>query len=59
MNIAGVSTASLSPAMVMDEISTKVLKMNMDLVDTMGDGMQKIIDASAITGVGGNFDVSV
>lgn len=63
MDIAGVSTA-LSNVSTQSQVSMAVLSKAMDVNETMGAGMVKMIDAAAMEQsvnpeIGANFDVRV
>lgn len=58
MNIAGLSV-DYSAASVNGDIGVLMLGKSLDMVDTMGAGMQKILESAADPNVGQNLDISV
>lgn len=57
MDIAGLSTA-MSTAEIKSDIGIAVLSKSLDTMETMGDGMRKMLEASVTPHIGGNIDVS-
>jgi hypothetical protein len=58
MDIAAVSTA-MSMAELQTDIGIAVLSKSMDNMETMGEGMKKILESSVTPHIGGNVDVTV
>ncbi len=58
MNISGLSVV-YSAANVKDDIGILMLGKSLDMVDTMGAGMQKVLESAVNPNVGQNFDMSV
>jgi hypothetical protein len=58
MDIASISTA-MSMADLQTDIGIAVLSKSMDSMETMGEGMKKILESSVTPHIGGNVDVSV
>ena len=58
MDIPALSTA-MSMASLQQNVSVGVLSMSLDNMQTMGDGMRKMLEMSVNPSVGGNIDVSV
>lgn len=58
MDIASISTA-MSMAELQTDIGVAVLSKSMDNMETMGEGMKKILESSVTPHIGGNVDVSV
>lgn len=58
MDIAAISTA-MSMADLQTDIGIAVLSKSMDNMETMGDGMKKILESSVTPHIGGNVDVTV
>lgn len=58
-----VDIAALSMSMAASQVNTDVgvavLSKNMDLLEDMGDGLQKMMEMSVNPNVGANFDVSL
>ncbi len=54
---------ALSTSMAMSELasqaSVKVLSMSLDTMETLGDGMQKMLEMSVAPHIGGNIDISL
>lgn len=46
-----------SPAMVMNQVSTSVLKMSMDMVEENGAALMKMMEQSVNPNLGQNIDV--
>ena len=57
MDIASISTA-MSMAELQTDIGVAVLSKSMDNMETMGEGMKKILESSVTPHIGGNVDVS-
>ena len=57
MDIASISTA-MSMANLQTDIGVAVLSKSMDNMETMGEGMKKILESSVTPHIGGNVDVS-
>ena len=58
MDIAALST-SMSLADVNSQVGMAVLAKNLDTIETMGDGMKKMMEMSVNPNLGANFDVTV
>lgn len=58
MDIVAISTA-MSMADLQTDIGIAVLSKSMDNMETMGDGMKKILESSVTPHIGGNVDVTV
>ena len=58
MDIAGLSTA-MSTARVQDDIGVAVLRKNLDTIETAGNGLQKMMEASVNPNLGQNIDYSI
>lgn len=58
MDIAEISVVN-SQASLMRDISTAVLGMSLDTVETAGENMVKMMELSVNPHIGSNFDVSV
>ncbi|MDO5402094.1 MAG: YjfB family protein [Eubacteriales bacterium] len=58
MDIAGLSTA-LSTAQVNNDVSVAVLKKSLDTLDTTGENMIKMMEASVYPNLGQNIDYSI
>jgi hypothetical protein len=57
MEIGGFSQVAMSAANVMNDISIKVLSQNLDTMESLGNGMVKMMEMSVSPHVGGNIDV--
>lgn len=57
MDIAAVSTA-MSMADLQTDIGVAVLSKSMDNMETMGEGMKKILESSVTPHIGGNVDIT-
>lgn len=57
MEISGFSPMAMSAANVMNDISIKVLSNNLDTLESLGNGMVKMMEMSVSPHVGGNIDV--
>ncbi len=57
MDIAAVSTA-MSMANLQTDIGVAVLSKSMDNMETMGEGMKKILESSVTPHIGGNVDIT-
>ncbi len=55
--------AALSSSMAMfdlgNQISTQVLAMSLDTLETTGDGVQKMMETAVSPDLGGNIDISL
>lgn len=58
MDIAALSTA-MSQMNLMSQVSTAVLSMSMDMAETAGDGMIKIMESSVNPELGSSIDIRV
>ncbi len=58
MDIASISTA-MSMANLQTDIGVAVLSKSMDNMETMGEGLKKILETSVNPHIGGNVDVTV
>ena len=58
MDIAGLSTM-MKTTDIMTQVSVGVLNQNMDNIETMGDSMVKMMEASVSPHLGQNIDFSV
>lgn len=58
MDIAALSI-SMSLADVNSQVGIAVLAKNLDTIETMGDGMKKMMEMSVNPNLGANFDVTV
>lgn len=58
MDIAALSTA-MSMADVQTQFGMAMLDKSLENMETMGEGMQKILETSVNPHIGGNIDVSV
>ena len=57
MEIGGFSPVAMSAANMMNDISIKVLSQNLDTMESLGNGMVKMMEMSVSPHVGGNIDV--
>ena len=57
MEISGFSPMAMSAANVMNDISIKVLSNNLDTLESLGNGMVKMMEMSVSPHIGGNIDV--
>jgi len=57
MDIAALSTA-MSMANVQTQFGVAMLDKSLENLETMGEGMQKILETSVNPHIGGNIDVS-
>lgn len=57
MEIGGFSPIAMSAANVMNDISIKVLSQNLDTMESLGNGMVKMMEMSVSPHIGGNIDV--
>lgn len=57
MDIASLSTA-LSMTKLNDDIGVLMLSKQLDMAETMGESMVKIMEQSAAPHLGGNIDIS-
>lgn len=58
MDIASLSTA-LSMTKLNDDIGVLMLSKQLDMAETMGESMVKILEQSATPHLGGNIDISL
>ncbi len=58
MDITEIST-SISQANTLNAVSTAVLSMSLDMVETTGEGLVKMMELSVNPNIGSNIDVSV
>lgn len=58
MDIASISTA-MSMADLQTDIGVAVLSKSMDTMETMGEGIKKMLETSVNPHIGGNVDVTV
>ena len=58
MDIAALATG-MSMANISTEIGTAVLAQNLDMIETLGEGMTKMMELSVNPHIGGNIDISV
>ena len=58
MDIASVSTA-MSMVNLQSDVGVAMLSKSLDQMETMGEGMQKILETSVNPHIGGNFDMIV
>lgn len=58
MNISSVSP-SMSATQLHNEVSIAVLSKSLDFLETVGDGMQKIMEASVNPNLGQNIDIKL
>ena len=58
MDIAALST-SMAMSELANQVSVQVLAKSLDTVETMGEGMKKIMEMSVTPNIGGNIDISV
>ena len=57
MEIGGFSPVAMSAANVMNDISIKVLSQNLDTMESLGNGMVKMMEMSVSPHIAGNIDV--
>ena len=57
MEIGGFSPVAMSAANVMNDISIKVLSQNLDTMESLGNGLVKMMEMSVSPHIGGNIDV--
>ncbi len=58
MDIAGLSM-SMSNQKISDEVSVLVMKKSLDTLETAGEGMQKMMEASVTPYLGQNIDYTI
>lgn len=58
MDIAALST-EMSLTGVQYQVSVAMLDKSLEQMETMGDGMRKILESSVTPHIGGNIDISV
>ena len=61
MNVGNVMTSALqgSPAVVMEQVSTAVLKMSMERVEEVGASMIKMMEQSVNPNLGQHIDIKL
>ncbi len=60
MDMSLISLSSVaSQAAITNDIGVAVLDMAMEDIDTLGDGMRKMMELSVNPGLGANIDISV
>lgn len=61
MNVGNMMTSALqgSPAMVMEQVSTAVLKMSMERVEEVGASMIKMMEQSVNPNLGQHIDIKL
>lgn len=58
MDITALST-TLSHQSVTNDVEVLMLSKSLDLMETMGEGMQKIMEQSVTPHLGGTIDISI
>lgn len=58
MDVAGLSTA-LSSTQLVNDVHVAVLKQSLDTLETNGDGLTKMMEASVNPGLGQNIDIRI
>lgn len=58
MDVAGLSTA-LSSTQLVNDVQVAVLKQSLDTLETNGDGLTKMMEASVNPGLGQNIDIRI
>ena len=58
MDVAGLSTA-LSSTQLVNDAQVAVLKQSLDTLETNGDGLTKMMEASVNPGLGQNIDIRI
>lgn len=58
MDIAAVSTA-MSQMNLTSQIGTAVLSMSMDMAESAGDGLVKVLESSVTPELGANIDIRI
>ena len=58
MDIAALAT-SMAMANVSADVGTAVLSQNLDMIETLGEGLTKMMEMSVNPHIGGNIDISV
>ena len=58
MDIAAVSTA-MSQMNLTSQIGTAVLSMSMDMAESAGDGLVKVLESSVTSELGANIDIRI
>ncbi|RDU22689.1 YjfB family protein [Anaerosacchariphilus polymeriproducens] len=51
--------SSLGQINVQNDVGVAMLSKSLDLIETMGDGMQKIMEQSVTPHIGSNIDISI
>ncbi len=58
MDIAAISTA-MSQMNLTSQIGTAVLSMSMDMAESAGDGLVKVLESSVTPELGANIDIRI
>ena len=58
MDIAAISTA-MSQMNLTSQIGTAVLSMSMDMAESAGDGLVKVLESSVTSELGANIDIRI
>ena len=58
MDIAAISTA-MSQMNLTSQIGTSVLSMSMDMAESAGDGLVKVLESSVTPELGANIDIRI
>ena len=58
MDVANLSM-NLSSSRVINDVQVAVLKKSLDTLETTGDGLTKMIEASVTPNLGQNIDISI
>lgn len=58
MDVAGLST-TLSSTQLINDVQVAVLKQSLDTLETNGDGLTKMMEASVNPGLGQNIDIRI
>lgn len=58
MDVAGLSTV-LSSTQLVNDVQVAVLKQSLDTLETNGDGLTKMMEASVNPGLGQNIDIRI
>lgn len=59
MEISALIPALTAQAQLPIDVSTAVLDMSLDTLDSMGEGMKRMMELSVNPGLGANIDISV
>lgn len=59
MEISALIPALTAQAQLPVDVSTAVLDMSLDTLDSMGEGMKRMMELSVNPGLGANIDISV